>query len=315
MPIEKVGPGLEDVIAADAEVEWLVPSGLGGWTENGGLQGVAEGPVWWDEDDCLIFSDTGTSTRYRWSDNDGLTIVKNGTNTANGMTRDHLGRLIACEHDTRRVTREEPDGSITVVADSYRGWRLNRPNDVVVRSDGAIYFTDPITMGVDSDLDFAGVYRVAPDLGRIHCLVRDFVLPNGLCFSPDERLLYINDSARRHIRVFDVELIGHYTDELLDLSTDRVFCTTGGTDRFYGNPDGMKVDSAGNVYCTAPGGIWIIAPSGAHLGTILLAGGTAPTNFCFGGTDRDVLYVTTYDGLARLPVRTPGIKGYAKALS
>ncbi|HTU29563.1 MAG TPA: SMP-30/gluconolactonase/LRE family protein [Solirubrobacteraceae bacterium] len=310
MPVEKIGSSLDQLIALDAELEWLVPTGLGFVDDDGYRTGAAEGPVWWDELDSLVLTSMGRSLRYRWNDSDGLTVDREGTNGANGLTRDHLGRLISCEEHRRRVTRTEPDGSITVVADSYHGWRLNRPNDVVVRSDGTIYFTDPITLGVDSDLDFAGVYTVAPDLGRIHCVVRDFVFPNGLCFSPNEKLLYINDSARRHIRVFDVGVYGN--DALLDLSTDRVFCDMSSSE-LLGVPDGMKVDSAANVYCTGPGGVWIVAPSGEQVGIIRLPDGEFATNLCFGGPDRDMLYITTLDGLARIPVRTPGIKASSPA--
>jgi len=199
------------------------------------------------------------------------------------------------------VIREELDGSITVVANNYRGRRLNRPNDVVVKSDGAIYFTDPNTRGM-TELDFAGVYRVSPDLGEINLLVRDFIAPNGLAFSPDEKILYINDSRRRHIRAFNVDAT--WDSGLLELGSDRVFGDLGGSGR--GVPDGMKVDVEGNVYCTGPGGIWIINPAGEHLGTILLADKIA-TNLAFGGDDWTTLFITTYGELGRIQVNVAGI--------
>ncbi len=173
------------------------------------------------------------------------------------------GRLLACEHLTRRVTRMEPDGSITVVASNYRGRRLNRPNDVIVSSrTGASTSPTPASLHAGAmDLDWNGVYHVTPDLGTITLIVWDFSRPNGLALSPDESILYINDTRRRHIRAFDLEPNG-----MPLIATDRVFCDLNGERE--GNPDGMKVDSEGNVYCGGSGGIWVIDPSGKHLGTI-----------------------------------------------
>ena len=291
MPIEQHAPELERIVSRDRDVEELA-SGFGG------EMGPAEGPVWWKEAGYLLFSDIGNNRRMKWTPGAGVTLTHEPTNHANGLTRDRQGRLIACEHSTRRVTRLEPDGSITVVANRYHDRRLNRPNDVAVKSDGSIYFTDPATFNVDSELDFFGVYRVSPDLGTINLLVRDCVLPNGLAFSPDERILYINDSRRRHIRAFDVEPNG-----LLALATERVFCAMRGERP--GNPDGMKVDVEGNVYCTGPGGIWIIDPSGKHLGIILT--GAVTTNIAWGGDDWKALFFTTRHTLGRIQLKIPGI--------
>ena len=155
MPIDQHAPELERIIDLNATVEELA----GGY---GGDMGPAEGPLWWKEGGYLLFSDIHNNRRMKWADVQGATLFAEPTNRANGLTRDRQGRLLAGEHDARRVTRQEPDGSITVVANNYRGTRLNRPNDVVVKSDGAIYFTDPITLGLVSDLDYAGVYRVTP---------------------------------------------------------------------------------------------------------------------------------------------------------
>jgi gluconolactonase len=308
MPIEQKAPEVERIVALNVEIEWL-GSGFGGVDDRGKLKGVAEGPVWWKaggwwkEGGFLLFSDVATSKRYKWAPGEGITVDKEPTNDANGLTRDRQGRLVVCEHASRRVTREELDGSLTVVANHYRGQRLNRPNDVVVKSDGAIYFTDPITLGVQTELDFAGVYRVAPDLGTINLLVRDFVLPNGLAFSPDEKLLYINDSVRRHIRAFQVDPV--WDSGLLNLGSDRVFCDMSG-DKRPGAPDGMKVDTEGNVYCTGPGGIWIMDRTGKPLG-IVLTGDKHVTNLCFGGEDWRTLFLTTFNEVGRLPVKIPGI--------
>ena len=190
--------------------------------------------------------------------------------------------MIACDR-TPRVCRQEHDGSITVVANNYQGKRLNRPNDVVVKSDGSIYFTDPGAPAPGLELDFAGVYRVSPDLGSLTLLVRDFVLPNGLAFSPDESVLYINDSRRGHIRAIDVQPNG-----ALALATDRVFGDLRGERP--GVPDGMKVDVEGNVYCGGSGGIWIMDGAGKHLGTIV-HGAPVTTNMAWGGVDWKTLFL------------------------
>jgi len=291
MPIEQHDPGLERLVDVRQEIEELA-SGFGG------ASGPAEGPVWWHEGSYLVFSDIGNNRRMKWTPGAGVALVQEPTNEANGLTRDLQGRLIACEHLARRVTRQDPDGSITVVANNYHSRRLNRPNDVVVKSDGSIYFTDPGLGRIESELDFCGVYRVSPDLGTIHVLVRDFVVPNGLAFSPDESILYVNDSRRGHIRAFDVEPTG-----LLALATDRVFATL--CDDRVGVPDGMKVDSAGNVYCTGPGGIWLFDSAGTHLGTI--ATGAQTTNVAWGDDDWSTLYFTTWQTLGRIRMKIPGI--------
>ena len=291
MPVEQVAGALERIVSLEQEVEWL-GSGYGGGA-------VAEGPVWWKEGGYLLFSDIGNSQRLKWAPGAGVSVFYEPTNNANGLTRDLQGRLTACEHGTRRVTRLEPDGSITVVANSYQGRRLNRPNDVVVKSDGSIYFTDPGAPDPDLDLDFAGVYRVSPDLGTLTLLVKDFVTPNGLAFSPDESILFINDSRRGHIRAFDTQPNG-----TLALATDRVFADL--TGERPGIPDGMKVDVEGNVYCGGSGGIWVMDSSGNHLGTIV-HGAPATTNMAWGGEDWKTLYFTTRDSLGRIQLKIPGI--------
>ena len=291
MPIEQTAPGLERIVSLDQDVEEL-DSGFG--SEIGAL----EGPVWWKEGGYLLFSDIGHNRRMKWAPGEGVSVFHEPTNLANGLTRDIQGRLLACERTTHRVTRMEPDGSITVVANNYHGTRLNSPNDVVVKSDGSIYFTDPVSQNVESELDFYGVYRVSPDLGTIHLLVRDFVMPNGLAFSPDERTLYVDDTRRSHIRAFDVEPSG-----LLALASDRIFCDLKGERP--GNPDGMKVDLEGNVYCTAPGGIWVIDPSGKHLGTILT--GVPSLNISWGGEDWKTMYYTTRQTLGSIRLKIAGV--------
>lgn len=292
MPIEQISPEVERIVSLDQE-----PEELG--TGYGGEAGPAEGPLWWKEGGYLLFSDIGNNRRMKWSPEQGVTLVSEPTNYANGLTRDLQGRLIACEHGTRRVTRQEPDGSITVVSNSYRGARLNRPNDVVVKSDGNMYFTDPGAPAPGLDLDYSGVYLVSPDLGTVTLLIRDFVTPNGLAFSPDESILYINDTRRQHIRAFNMQPNG-----TLALATDRVFCELKGERP--GVPDGMKVDTEGNVYCGGSGGIWIMDASGKHLGTIV-HGEEATTNVAWGGDDWKTLYFTTRHTLGRIHLNIPGI--------
>ena len=288
MPIEQVSPELERIVSADQEIEELGKGYL-----------TAEGPVWYREGGYLLFSDIHHSRRMKWVPQEGVSLFREPTNEANGLTRDIQGRLIACEPGARRVTRLEADDSITVVANNYRGQRFNQPNDVVVKSDGGIYFTDPGAPGPEYDLNISGVYRVSPDLGTITLLVGNFVLPNGLAFSPDESVLYIDDYRRNHIRAFDMQSNG-----TLALATDRVFFKFTG-DR-PGLPDGMKVDVEGNVYCTGPGGVWVINPSGKHLGTIL-TGAEQTTNCGWGGEEWKTLFITTRETVGRIQLKIAGI--------
>ena len=295
MPIEQFSPELEKIIALSEPIQTLAEG-------FGGAMGPAEGPVWWQEGHYLLFSDIHNNRRMKYTPGHDVSVVQEPTNRANGLTRDPQGRLLACEHDSRRVTRQELDGSLTVVANSFQGRRLNRPNDVVVKSDGCIYFTDPWTSPLPPeqwDLTFAGVYRVTPDLGTLTLLSDDFLLPNGLAFSPDESVLYINDSRRGHIRAFDLQPNG-----ALAKWTDRVFVELRGNEP--GVPDGMKVDREGNVYCGGAGGLWIMDPSGKKLGRVV-HGAPATTNLAFGGDDWKTLYFTSRNHLGSVKVKIPGI--------
>ena len=223
-------------------------------------------------------------------------------NRHNGLTRDLQGRLIAAEHDGRRVSRLEHDGSTTVLANQFQGRQLNRPNDVVVKSDGSIYFTDPWTFRRPREQweqTISGVYRLSADLGTLTLLVGDFVVPNGLAFSPDESVLYINDSRRGIIRAFDVQ-----DDGSLALASDRLFADLRGERE--GVPDGMKVDTEGNVYCGGSGGLHILNAGGETLG-VVVHGQTATTNLCFGGDDWKTLYFTSRNTMGSVPVKIAGI--------
>jgi len=293
--IEQFAPELEQIVSTSEPIEYLADG-------YGGAQGPAEGPLWWKEGGYLLFSDIHNNRRMKYQPGAGVSLFQEPTNRANGLTRDLQGRLIACEHDSRRVTRQELDGSITVIANSFQGRRLNRPNDVVVKSDGCVYFTDPWTSPAAPeqwDLTFAGVYRVTPDLGTLSLLIDDFVLPNGLAFSPDESVLYINDTRRGHIRAFDMLPNG-----ILAKHTDRVFADLRGPEP--GVPDGMKVDVQGNVYCGGSGGIWVMDKTGKKLGRIM-HGAPATTNLAFGGDDWKTIYFTSRNHLGSVKVKIAGV--------
>lgn len=293
--IEQFAPEL-DAIVSVSEPARMLADGFGG------PKGPAEGPVWWHEGGYLLFSDINGNRRIKYQPGSGASVFKERTNYANGLTRDMQGRLVACENAARRVTRTEHDGSTTVIMNSFAGKRLYRPNDVVVRSDGAIYFTDPWTGNRPTeewDQTVAGVYRVTQDLGTKSLLAADFVMPNGLAFSPDESVLYINDSRRGHIRAFDIAPSG-----MLAKHTDRIFVDLRGDEP--GVPDGMKVDTAGNVFCGGSGGLWIIDPTGKKLGRIV-HGSNATTNMAFGGDDWKTLYFTTHHELWSVNVKIPGV--------
>jgi gluconolactonase len=294
--IEQFAPELEKIISTTEPIRELA-SGFGNELGN------TEGPVWWQEGGYLLFSGIGNNRRIKYVPGVGTSVFKEPANRANGLTRDAQGRLVAAEHETRQVARYEPDGRATVIADKFQGKRLNRPNDVVVKSDGAIYFTDPFNRPPAPpeqwEQPVAGVYRVTPDLGTIDLIVDNFVFPNGLAFSPDERVLYVNDSRRGEIRAFDVLPNG-----LPAKQTERVVADLRGSET--GNPDGMKVDTAGNIYCGGSGGIYIVDPSGRKLGRIV-HGFSNTTNIGFGGNDWKTLYFTTAKTLGSVNLKISGI--------
>ncbi len=299
VPIEPVSPDCSRFVALDTEVEWLA-DGLGADGSDGGVPWwPSEGPVWVQEGDCLLFSDIGKSQRMQWSARGGLTVVASDTHQANGMTRDREGRLIICEQGAQRVVRIEADGGTTVVADRYEGKRFNRPNDVVVKSDGSIWFTDPLLPAFyPIEMDYAGVYRVSADLQRISLVTRAVHGPNGLCFSPSEQVLYINDSRLQHIHAFDVAVDG-------SLAGGRIICHL--KDERLGKPDGMKCDRDGNIYCTGPGGVWILDSNCQHIGTIALGRGRHASNIGWGGGDWKTLFITCYHELACVRMKIPGV--------
>jgi gluconolactonase len=258
-----------------------------------------EGPVWFHEKKYLLFSDIPANRILKLTPDGQLKTFRQPSGNSNGLTRDSEGRLIACEHGNRRVTRTEKNGTITVLAESFHGKKLNSPNDVVVSSDGDIYFTDP-PYGIkpeQQELPIQGVYRISSKTHETSVVADDFNKPNGLAFSPDEKKLYINDSARRHIRVFDILTSG-------SLSNGRIFHDMNVAEA--GSPDGMKVDLHGRVYCAGPGGVWVFDEKGVHLGTIVTP--EKPANCAWGDDDWQSLYITAGTSVYRVRSSCAGIR-------
>ena len=262
-----------------------------------------EGPIWHPVHHYLLFSDMPGDVRRRWDAKRGVVEVKRPSNKCNGMTYDAELNLIVCEHATSSLIRERPDGRREVIASHFENQELNSPNDVCVHSSGAIYFSDPWygrmpVYGVERprQLGFQGVYRV-PSGGGPPKLVVDrhlFDQPNGLCFSPDERLLYVNDTTQALIRVFDVEADG-------SLANARVFASGIRSELEPGLPDGMKCDQRGNVWVTAPGGVWVYSPAGELLGKVRVPELVA--NLAWGGADFRTLYLTATHSVYAIPVK------------
>lgn len=297
MALKVKDPALLELVDEDAELERL---GTG--------FAFTEGPLW-HPDGYLLFSDMPGDTRRRWDPDGGITVIAEPSNKGNGMTLDNEGRLIVCEHVTNAVVRMDPDGlggGREVLATHFDGKELNSPNDVVVKSDGAIYFSDPTFgrmpgFGIEreQELDFQGVYRIAPGGGEPELLVGDFGQPNGLCFTADERLLYINDTDRAHIRLFDVLEDG-------TLAHGRVFAEGIGTGDLEsgGLVDGMKLDEHGNVYVTGPQGVWVYSPDGTHLGVIEVPESIG--NIGWGGPEWTWLFIPASTSLYRVQCKVSG---------
>lgn len=267
-----------------------------------------EGPVWFGDANCLLFSDIPNNRIMRWIPGVGTSVYREPSNYANGHTRDRQGRLISCEHGARRVTRTAADGSITIIADSFEGKRLNSPNDVVVKSDGTIWFSDPHYgiktnyEGFKSEQELpCQVYRVDPEQGTIDVVLTDFAGPNGLAFSPDEDKLYVADtgaifdeSAKRHIRVFDV-------DANNQLSGGDVFHTIG-----EGFADGFRLDSEGNLWSSAADGVHCINPAGELIGKVLVP--ELVSNVCFGGRSKHQLFITASTSVYMISLNRQGVQ-------
>lgn len=254
-----------------------------------------EGPVW-HPDGYLLFSDIPANRTYRRDPDGTVSVWREPSGNANGLTLDRQGRVLACEHGNRRVSRVEAGGEAVALAERYEGQRLNSPNDLVVARDGAIYFTDP-PYGIrpeEREQPCNGVYRLRPD-GALDLLADDFDRPNGLAFSPDGSVLYVDDSGRRHVRAFDVRPDG-------TLANSRVLADMDHPQP--GSPDGMKVDTEGHLYVTGATGVWVFEPDGAPLGVIVTP--ERPANCAWGDADRRTLYITARTSLYRVRARVPG---------
>ena len=279
---------ISQVIQENSEVERLAT----------GFQ-FLEGPVWNSSSGFLLFSDIPTNRIYKWVSDGSVTVFREPSGNSNGLTFDKRGHLIICEHSTRRLSILEKSGVYQVLADRYRDKRLNSPNDVVVKSDGKIYFTDP-PYGIklnEQELPFQGVYSLDPEKEKLTLLLDDFDRPNGLAFSPDEKFIYIADSSnRRHVRAFEVNSDGILSHGCLFAEIHS---------ELPGNPDGMKVDVEGNLYVAAAGGVWVFSAQGEHLGIINTP--ETPANLAWGDKDSRSLFITARTSLYRVKVKTKGV--------
>jgi gluconolactonase len=282
-------PKFWGLVARDAKLE-LVSGGMG----------FTEGPVW-DPAGFVYVSDEVINKIFRiYPDGHKEELISLGD--PDGNTYDEHRQLIDCASVLRAIIRIKPDGTYTVLADRYQGKRLNSPNDVVIGPDGAIYFTDPtsdLPKDQKQELDFKGVFRVDAQ-GQLTLLTKDLTEPNGLAFSPDGKRLYVDDSTQKNIRVYDFQPDG-------SLRNGRIFGEESGA-KGEGVPDGMKLDRAGNLYVTGPGGIWIWDSDGHHLGTILLP--EQPANLAWGDPDLKTLYITATTSLYKLKTSAPGFVPY-----
>lgn len=297
MHADMVAPGFERIHSPDSPPDRIYT----------GIR-FGEGPVWNSREGSLYWVDIAEDTIWKWTPGLGPERFIRPSGKANGLTFDRQGRLVAAGWSSRNVWRLERDGSKVTLATQCNGKKLTAPNDIVVKSDGAIYFTETSAamttpgfsfpgMDVQRYNDYLGVYRLSPDGSTVSLVVEDMANPNGLAFSPDESLLYVNDTRDRLIRAFDVQPDG-------SLANGRLFYTAVGDER--GAPDGMKVDVEGNVYCTGPGGLHVVDPRGKLLGRLRTPGGHA-TNLCFGGPDWRWLFWTTFTTVFRVRLSIPGM--------
>jgi len=294
--VDMRAPEVERIIGTDHSLEVIADNVT-----------FSEGPVWDPRTRQFYYTDICGDTIWRWKPGVGCEVVLQPSAHANGMCFDREGRLLVAGWGGRTVFRFEKDWSVITLASHYQGKKLNSPNDIVVRSDGQIYFTDSpggmLNVGMVGDdlqkyLDIQGVFRITAQ-GKLILVTDDFVYPNGLCFSPDEKLLYVNCSRERLIRVYDVNADG-------SVGKGRLFYQYTNTDR--GNPDGIKCDVEGNVYCTGPGGIWLHDKQGNVLARLKVPG--HPTNFGFGDDDWRSIFVTTVGNVVRTRVNVPGVPGW-----
>jgi gluconolactonase len=287
---------LYDLVEADVQVDQLATGFV-----------FTEGPLWDRRDHTLLFSDTRTAIMRRWHEGDGdVSIFRDPSNLGNGNTWDRDGNILTCEQKvTRRIARTLPDGTVENVVDRYQGARLHCPNDIICALNGDVLFTDPIfwlrqpdgTI-VGQEYPTTGVFRYRVADGQLMLLADDFPAPNGLALSDDDSVLYVCDTRERHIRAFDVQADG-------SVGNGRMFCEFRHGD-IEGRPDGMKLDSRGNVYCAAngPEGIWAFDPQGKLLGFIGL--GESPANIAWGGDNWQTLFACAQTSVYRLRMKVPG---------
>ena len=317
--IQMLDPVLDHIVSTDAKLE-RVANGFNKWTE---------GPVWTREG-TLLFAEIPANNIIQWSSAKGVVVFmhpsgytgsepyKGPEPGSNGMTLDADGRVSVAGHARRNVWRMEsvdPKAQITVLADSYQGKKLNSPNDLVYKSDGSLYFTDPpygLQTQSDADpqkeLQVNGVYRLpgarqhkpgaAPDRDKLQLVIKDLARPNGLAFSPDEKFLYVAESGKKQWMRYRVQPDGSLTDGILFLDAS--------TDPAEGGPDGLRVDTEGNIYGSGPGGVWIISPQGKHIGTIKVP--ERVSNVAWGDKDGKTLYITASTGLYRIKLKASGVR-------
>ncbi len=312
--VDRLDPAVNAIVPADAKVEKVA-----------GNFGFVEGPVWVRSGGYLLFSDIPANVIDKWTPDGKVTVFLDksgfsGTDTSgitkmqvgsasltlggsNGITYDKQGRITYCQHGNRAIERLEKDGKRTVLASRYEGKRLNSPNDLVYRSDGSLYFTDPPFALPKGDQDpakevaYDGVYRWSSN-GKLELVAKDFKGPNGIAFSPDGKYLYVNDSTAMTYTRFDVKPDGSLANGKIFVDMSKV--------KGDGVPDGMKVDRQGNIYGTGPGGVWIITPQGKHLGTIVVP--EIPANLAWGDADGKTLYMTARTGLYRIRLNIEGVR-------
>jgi gluconolactonase len=291
--VDRVRPEIDRIVPLDATAEKLPL-----------VNSFAEGPVWNANEGFLLWTDAYESRILRWAPGEPVSTFLQPTGQTLAVTYDRQGRLVATGWSSRTIWRLEPDGRQVVLASEYQGKKINTPNDLVVKSDGSIYWTDAasaLSIAIFSPddlqqyLPYQAVFRLSADGSELRPVADDYVSPNGLAFSPDESILYVNDIQARLIKAYDVQPDG-------GLANSRVFYEARGDER--GAPDGMKVDTAGNVYCTGPGGIHIIDPRGNLLGRLKLA---LSTNMCWGEADWQTFFVTTRAITYRIRLNVPGV--------
>ena len=280
--------GLSSLVPHDARLERLA----------GGFQ-FTEGPLWLP-DGSLLFQDVKAERTYRIGPDGSVGILRDKTGAANGQTFAPDGSIIFCEQNGRRISRMNPDGTgVTTVVETFEGKRLNSPNDIAARSDGTVFFSDPpYGAPPDRPLDFQAVFALDRS-GTLHKVADDFEKPNGLAFSPDERTLYVNDTARYQVRAFDIDPTG-----FVPKGPGRVVATPDPTEK--GGPDGMKVDQAGRLFVAVAQGVWVYEPDGTLLG--ILATPKRPANLAWCGPEADLLVMTMVDEVYRVRLKTQGCR-------